>query len=635
VNSLTNSKILNFLYTKWLAIWALFRHSLSYKLMRGVYRSISGAWAGSAIVRAFCRDSEKQNNAKSIVYKILYLPFAFLGLFSGKAGVAAANWWKSTLLYKAMRALVTSLIALETRFLGIMLFCVGGVMMAAERGFSTIPLCMAGVGAVLCIFEFSLTRALNYSIIKPMLKTFLGIQPTFDYVDEAQTESKSRLIVAAIAGILIGFGVMYVSPLYTVGAIGVLVMLFSVELGIGITVFAIPFLPTMLATGLGALCFVSLILRKIGNGDKEWKLDGAGMAIMLFMAVFLICTISSVAWKNSMSIFVLYLAFIAFYFTIINTIKTREQLYSMLMIFVLAGVGVAIYGILQYVLGLNVDKQAWMDEEMFSDIRMRVYSTLENPNVLGEYLLLVIPVAVAFLWRKKELWAKVTFAGIVAVLGLCLILTMSRGCWIALLVALAIYITFVDGRYWLLAILVLFALPSFLPDSILNRFLSVGDMGDSSSSYRLFIWLGTIALLRDFWVVGIGPGSAAYNTIYPRYSYSTIIAPHSHNLFLQITTEMGAAGLLAFVLVCVAFLRRMAASAKAVTFKSMDRAMIVAISAGFVAFLVQGMFDYAFYNYRVVMMFWMYLAFGMCFRNFVSARSGSCEISENKEVDCA
>ena len=626
---MTGSRILSFLYMKWLAIWALFRYSMSYKIMRSVYNAVSNAWTGSAIVRAFCRDKEGaediENGKKSLLYRILYLPFAFLGLFAGKTGVRAANWWKSTIIYRAANSMVSNLVALETRFLGVALICGSSVMLIAERSLSLIPLCIAGVGAVLCLFEFSITKALNYSIVRPMLKAFLGIEPKFEYFDTAQTEKKSRIVVAAVMGVLVGFGMAYFSPLYAIGAVGVIVMLFSVEIGIGVTVFAIPFLPTMLATGLGALCFVSCLLKKIGNGDKKWKLDGVGMAIMLFMIVFLISTLSSVAWKNSMSIFVLYLAFIAFYFTIINTIKTKEQLYSMLMIFVISGVFVAIYGMLQYVLGLNVDKQAWMDEDMFSDIKMRVYSTLENPNVLGEYLLLVIPVAVAFLWRKKELWAKVTFVGIVGILGVCLILTMSRGCWIALLVALAVYISFVDGRYWLLAILALFALPAFLPDSILNRFLSVGDMSDTSSSYRLFIWLGTLALLRDFWLVGIGPGSAAYNTIYPRYSYQTIIAPHSHNLFLQIMTEMGAAGILAFILVCVAFFRRMAASAKAVAFKSMDRAMIVAISSGVVAFLVQGMFDYAFYNYRVVMMFWMYLAFGMCFRYFAPEHSDSAK----------
>ena len=39
--------------------------------------------------------------------------------------------------------------------------------------------------------------------------------------------------------------------------------------------------------------------------------------------------------------------------------------------------------------------------------------------------------------------------------------------------------------------------------------------------------------------------------------------------------------------------------------------MILAIGAGVMGFLLQGMFDNCFYNYRVFMIFWYTLALGM------------------------
>ena len=39
--------------------------------------------------------------------------------------------------------------------------------------------------------------------------------------------------------------------------------------------------------------------------------------------------------------------------------------------------------------------------------------------------------------------------------------------------------------------------------------------------------------------------------------------------------------------------------------------MILAIGAGVIGFLLQGMFDNCFYNYRVFMIFWYVLALGM------------------------
>ena len=121
-------------------------------------------------------------------------------------------------------------------------------------------------------------------------------------------------------------------------------------------------------------------------------------------------------------------------------------------------------------------------------------------------------------------------------------------------------------------------------------------------------------MLQDFWLVGIGPGSQAFNMIYPRYSYPQIDAPHAHNVFLQQTVETGIIGLAALLFVLIAFFRQMARSANILAKKSMDRVMSISIGAGVAAFFLQGVFDYVFYNYRVYMMFWMVLAFGMCLR---------------------
>lgn len=50
--------------------------------------------------------------------------------------------------------------------------------------------------------------------------------------------------------------------------------------------------------------------------------------------------------------------------------------------------------------------------------------------------------------------------------------------------------------------------------------------------------MGTLAMLKDYWMCGIGPGDAAFNLVYPKYSYSGIVAPHAHNLFLQIDLSL-------------------------------------------------------------------------------------------------
>lgn len=606
---MTNSRLLSFLYSKLLIIASWYKSSFSARIITKIYTSISNAWTSSRIVRAFVKPSQLDGR-KSLIYRLFYLPFAFLGLFASKPFKSIFDRFKATALYRLFYCLVNNLIAANTRFVGVLSASGVIVYMLALRSFADAPLiALLALSLVMCIFDFSILRALGASMVKPLMKLFLSVEPAFDYYDENELCKPYRLPTAALVGVLLGFAAAYLSPIVAAGVLGVLVVLYSPIIGVGITVFAIPFLPTMLCCGLSMLCFFAVFLKKIAHGDKSWRLDSIGFALILFMLIILICSLTSVARENSMQICALCFALMSFYFTVINTVETKQQLYSILMLFVISAFFVAVYGVIQYVFGLDMDKQVWVDEEMFTDIKMRAFSTLENPNVLGEYLLLTIPVAVAFMWSAKKFLTKFTFAGISAVLLLCLVLTMSRGCWLGVLLTAVIFITFADGRYWSVGIIALFLLPMILPSSVLNRFLSIGNLGDTSSSYRLMIWLGTIDMLKDFWLVGIGPGTQAYNLIYPRYSYPSITAPHSHNVYLQQTVETGIVGLVALIFVLFTFFKCAASKIHSLSKKNKDRIMLIAMCAGVAGFLLQGVFDYVFYNYRVYMMFWMYLAF--------------------------
>ena len=153
--------------------------------------------------------------------------------------------------------------------------------------------------------------------------------------------------------------------------------------------------------------------------------------------------------------------------------------------------------------------------------------------------------------------------------------------------------------------------PLFMPQNIVNRFLSIGDVSDTSTSYRVYIWFGTIKMLKDYWFCGIGPGTEAFNMIYPHYAYASIVAPHSHNLYLQILAENGILGILVFLALLIVLFKD---SISAITGakKSYAKACCTALTAGLAGYLVQGAFDNVWYNNRIVMMFFMFLALLEC-----------------------
>ena len=179
-----------------------------------------------------------------------------------------------------------------------------------------------------------------------------------------------------------------------------------------------------------------------------------------------------------------------------------------------------------------------------------------------------------------------------------------------------------DRRFILVGVAVLIAAPFVLPDSIMARLTSIGDMSDSSTSYRVSIWMGSIAMLREFWFCGVGPGQAAFNKLYGTYAYGAASASHAHNLFLQIMADTGICGLVLIVVIVFSAVRTLATAVQNETCRE-NRMFQTAGIAALAGFMVQSMFDYTFYNYRVMFMFWGFLGIYLLFTKLHREEAGA------------
>jgi O-antigen ligase len=371
----------------------------------------------------------------------------------------------------------------------------------------------------------------------------------------------------------------------------------------------VPFAPTMVCAGIAVLAIFGWIVRgaRIGEGALP-KL------VLAFMVITFLYAITSYALRGSVQVWALYAAFISMFFIVFSMVDTEKRLFWMSAIFAIGGFLVSVLGILQHQTGFGANLgHAWIDEEMFASGAFRVTSTFGNPNVLGTYLLLVIPITVGLMWNriKEKKWiSSILFAGCVGAMLLCMIFTQSRGCWLSLMVTALVFVIFVDKRFFALFVIGLMLAPIFAPPQILDRFMSIGNLGDSSTSYRVFIWLGTLNMLDDFWLYGIGLGEAAFAQIYPFYRFSGITTPHAHNIYLQAMVQMGIVGLVALISMIVLFLGRVLCSYVNSEEKDLRTIITVSCMAGVVGFMMQGAFDYVWYNYRVFLIFWMVLALG-------------------------
>jgi len=370
-----------------------------------------------------------------------------------------------------------------------------------------------------------------------------------------------------------------------------------------------PVAPTMAVLGMAVIGCCSLALNLIRDKSHPLAWSPIHRYIILYAAVYLAGTFFSVNLRGSLKPGILSVVFILFAVVLGNVVTGKRQLDTLVALVVLMGTAVAFYGILQYIFRWGYQSAAWVDSDMFSSIEFRVPSTLGNPNMLGQYLILLIPLGGAKLLASKDWLSRAFYFCCCGIMCVCMILTFSRGAWLGLLFAGAVFVVLLNPRLILLTPFVLVALYFILPDAVISRFTSIGNLGDNSTSYRVYIWMGVLAMLKNYWLCGIGPGDAAFNMVYPAYSYNGIVAPHSHNLFLQIVCDAGISALVVFLLLLFVYFRMMC-SALGREKDQTSKLLQIAFTAGVCGFLVQAMTDYSFYNYRVMFLFWAYLALG-------------------------
>lgn len=278
---------------------------------------------------------------------------------------------------------------------------------------------------------------------------------------------------------------------------------------------------------------------------------------------------------------------------------------------------VAAYGILQYY---------GIDPFPRDSIRLewdRPFSTMGNPNFLGSYLVLMLPLTCHFYIReckKKYLLAFV-------LLFWCLFATNTRSVWIGFIVSILVYYTFIflrahgftkleKKRSILLLLVCVLLLVSFNMQSknqFSNRFSSIysdtievvndSEGSDSGGSGRIFIWKKVIQLIKMKPLFGHGIENLHMpfrelcekeNDARFAYLFGT---DKAHNEYLHIAVSSGILSLIAYLLFLTNVL-------KMGVLKMRHTQMALPIFVAIIGYLTQ-----AFFNISVVSVAYVFWAF--------------------------
>ena len=392
----------------------------------------------------------------------------------------------------------------------------------------------------------------------------------------------------------------------------------------------LPIGSTTLCWGMSAaLCLLYFFGRAFGN-EKGRALDGTDVLLMIFPLFCLISTLFSFHLVGSAKVTVMWLGLFICVFAVRRIVCTRRRLLGTLYAF---GLGAALsggYGLYQYLSGMV--NTTWTDTALFEDLEVRIYSTFANPNVFGEFLLFAIPLVTGLLLYEKSRRKKLLWAAVDLLLICNMALTYSRGCYVGIALT-AVFFLWHFSKKWL-GIAAAAAVPLALllmPQTVLDRLMSIGNMSDTSTSFRVYIYIGTGLMLARHWFGGVGLGEEAFNSIYPYYSLPAILTPHSHSLFLQAVCSFGIAGLFYLLWAFTHYQRATGAARDRVS--GGERGLMLGFNTLFWGMILQSVFDYTWYNYRVFQLFWILFALGLCAAEiFLNDPSEEVQIDEKTSL---
>ena len=362
----------------------------------------------------------------------------------------------------------------------------------------------------------------------------------------------------------------------------------------------------MAVLALGLLWLGSLRGRGAGRIDIG--------SIGFWPIVFAVVCVASAAWSQSVDdsfrflfFFITCMIFVA---VCVSSVDSEKKLY-VLMLSCAAGLIICSgYGFYQnFIVGIPASS-SFTDLALNATMPGRVYSFFDNPNTFANVLVFFAPLMLTLTIYAPKKWTKVVFAIAFIAAVAALLMTYSRGAWLAFAVSIAIVVMLLRPRLIPLFVVLVIVMIPFLPASIFNRLITIFVGGDSSINSRAYIYTAMYELIKDYPLTGVGLGAGAVKSIadYGGYYQAHFPFIHAHSIYMEIWAESGIVAIISFLFTAFFALKKGVTT----TLRSGKNGLLKGVGAGCVGgitgAMVFGITDYAWYYPRVMVFFWLLAA---------------------------
>ncbi len=278
-------------------------------------------------------------------------------------------------------------------------------------------------------------------------------------------------------------------------------------------------------------------------------------ALIVFMAAgFALMCINAPVFSISVSGYRAVVQYMLWFFVITRLLEDDKDAVFFFSSFVGMGVLIALHGIYQYITDVPIP-QAWVSVREMG-VRTRVFSIMGSPNVLGSFLVMSAPLAASMVYMVKKTWQKIFMWSCVGVICLACLFTFSRGAWLGMAVAIAVFALYRDKK--LLALAVLLAGAAVYIPEIANRitYLFTSDFAEASlKGGRSGRWMiGMDLLMKNNPWLGFGLGRFGGAVAMQHQVIEGLDYFYMDNYYLKTLVEMGYMGFFFYLVLIASFL---------------------------------------------------------------------------------
>jgi len=292
----------------------------------------------------------------------------------------------------------------------------------------------------------------------------------------------------------------------------------------------------------GQLAIILSIMFYVFDRERIWVINIENKLIVFFALVIIISGLLAFSPAKSADEWVHFTQWFLVYFLIINIVNTEEKYFIFYLSFLLYSFKMSQHGFISWAnKGFGWDSWGVVGGPGW----------FHNSGEFGIQLCMFLPLSIYFIMALYKYWGKIKLAFFMLfpfTAMTSIIATSSRGALVGAMATLLWMVIKSENRIKGLIVVSLIGLAafSFIPEESKQRFEASGE--DKTSVTRLIRWQDGIEILNDNPWFGIGYRNwgVYYANHYDRDNYGL-----PHNIFIDVSAELGYTGLIIFILMII------------------------------------------------------------------------------------